>query len=362
MCTHFVSDLRPLRIPLQSKKSKRCPSCRHILIKPEQKAQSVRFKIKLVAANYLPAIAVSLPHAQAALEMVKRASTKAASAAQAAEEQQAAGALIAGHSYSFHLAFTNPLYDPIQVRLAKATAAPAPGAGSAEPERTRRNTFQIQLPSAAFPVGAYAEAWEYDDEDEDMFLDDDDGMELVGDRGKKGRDGRGKARSVGIVEKRANVTIVSGEVLIPKEARGDVKVGGARACGAFAGSAVALAMVRPADEGCWTVQHARLVHLPVRRPGAGGRSGRDALSDARNEQRARDEELLVLHSRRPGHDHVSRGTAAECGAVAPYSALAIGGVVYGAIVDATLRKQGPTGVFGLVLWFVHDDEGVIISM
>ena len=229
----------------------------------------MRFKIKLVAANYLPAIAVSLPHAQAALEMVKRASTKAASAAQAAEEQQAAGALIAGHSYSFHLAFTNPLYDPIQVRLAKATAAPAPG--GAEPERTRRNTFQIQLPSAAFPVGAYAEAWEYDDEDEDMFLDDDDGMELVGDRGKKGRDGRGKARSVGIVEKRANVTIVSGEVLIPKEARGDVKVGGARACGAFAGSAVALAMVRPADEGRRTVQHARLVHVPVRRPRTIGR-------------------------------------------------------------------------------------------
>ena len=130
MGTH--SDLRPLRIPLQSKKSKRCPSCRHILIKPEQKAQSVRFKIKLVAANYLPAIGVTLPHAQAALEMMKRSSAKAASAQAAAEEQHAAaGALIAGHSYSFHLAFTNPLYDPIQIRLAKA-AAPAQHAGAEE--------------------------------------------------------------------------------------------------------------------------------------------------------------------------------------------------------------------------------------
>ncbi|TBU41603.1 dynactin p62 [Dichomitus squalens] len=217
-----ASDLKPLRIPLQSKKSKRCPSCRHILIKPEQKAQSTRFKIKLVAANYLPAIAVTLPHAQAALEMMKRSSAKSVSAAAAAEEQQTAGALIAGHSYSFHLAFTNPLYDPIQIRLAKAVV-PAHMTEDAEAaERARRSTFQIQLPSAAFPVGAFAEAWEYDDEDEDMFLDED-GVELLDARGKKGKDGRGKSRSVGIVDKRANVTIVSGEVLIPKEARGDVK-------------------------------------------------------------------------------------------------------------------------------------------
>ncbi|KAH9933190.1 dynactin p62 [Epithele typhae] len=221
------SDLKPLRIPLQSKKSKRCPSCRHILIKPEQKAQSVRFKIKLVAANYLPAIAVTLPHAQAALEMLKR-SAKAAAAQAGADEQNAAGALIAGHSYSFHLAFTNPLYDPIQIRLAKAVApaGASQDAGGKEDEaaeRGRRSTFQIQLPSAAFPVGAYAEAWEYEDEDEEMFLDED-GLEDARGGGRRGKDGRGgKARSVGVVEKRANVTIVSGEVLIPKEARGEVK-------------------------------------------------------------------------------------------------------------------------------------------
>ena len=217
-----LSDLKPLRIPLQSKKSKRCPSCRHILIKPEQKAQSVRFKIKLVAANYLPAITVTLPHAQAAIEMMKRSSTlgKSTSAAAAAEEQQAAGSLIAGHSYSFHLAFTNPLYDPIQIRLAKAV----PQTEVSDAEKARRSTFHIQLPSAAFPVAAFAEAWEYDDDEEDMFGLDDDGMEVVDVRGKKSKDGRGKSRSVGIVERRANVTVVSGEVLIPKEARGEVKV------------------------------------------------------------------------------------------------------------------------------------------
>jgi dynactin-4 len=60
--TLFYRDLKPLRIPLHSKTSKRCPTCTHILIKPEQKAQSVRYKIKLVAANYLPAIRVAASH------------------------------------------------------------------------------------------------------------------------------------------------------------------------------------------------------------------------------------------------------------------------------------------------------------
>jgi dynactin 4 len=55
-------DLKPTRVPLRSKKSKRCPKCTHILIKPELKAQSTKWKIKLVAANYLPTIEVRRNH------------------------------------------------------------------------------------------------------------------------------------------------------------------------------------------------------------------------------------------------------------------------------------------------------------
>ncbi|KAI0069722.1 hypothetical protein K474DRAFT_1609993 [Panus rudis PR-1116 ss-1] len=213
-----ANDLKPLRIPLHSKKSKRCPTCRHILIKPEQKAQSVRFKIKLVAANYLPAITVTLPHAQAAMEMMKRSSTLNKSASAAIMEEHslaAAGGMIAGKTYPFHLSFTNPLYDPIQVRLhVLRSAAPAPvGEGG-----KARAPFAVTLPSSAFPIAAFAEAWEYED-DEDMFGDDGD---LDGARGKD-RDGRGRTRTVGVLERRANVTIVGGEVVLGKEARGNVK-------------------------------------------------------------------------------------------------------------------------------------------
>ena len=55
----FLTDTRstlPERIPLQTKLTKRCPdgACRHLLIQPDSK--STRFKIKMVATNYLPEV------------------------------------------------------------------------------------------------------------------------------------------------------------------------------------------------------------------------------------------------------------------------------------------------------------------
>lgn len=51
-----MNELHPLRIPLRSKKTKRCPTCRSILIKPDTKAGSTRFKMRVVASTYLPQI------------------------------------------------------------------------------------------------------------------------------------------------------------------------------------------------------------------------------------------------------------------------------------------------------------------
>ncbi|KAG1748565.1 dynactin p62 family-domain-containing protein [Suillus lakei] len=148
-----TSDLRPLRIPLHSKVSKRCPSCRHILIKPEQKAQSVRYKIKLAKVPSAP-------------------------------DDRNAGAMMAGKSYPFHLALTNPLYDPIQVRLSVQRMHVTAATDGTAPEKARRTPFAVSLPTSSFP---------------------------------------GKVKTVGVLEKRANVTVVGGEVVIGKEARGHVK-------------------------------------------------------------------------------------------------------------------------------------------
>jgi len=195
----------------------------------------VRYKIKLVAANYLPAITVALPHShQAQLEAAKRTLGKSTSAI--AESDRGAGApagMHAGKTYPFHLALTNPLYDPIQVRLSvqrmhMSSATPSAEGGS--PEKARRPPFAVSLPTSSFPIAAFAEAWEYED-DEDMFgVEDEDGFGAgtgagVG-KGGREKDGKTKTKTVGVLEKRANVTVVGGEVVIGKEARGAVKVSG----------------------------------------------------------------------------------------------------------------------------------------
>lgn len=217
-------DLKPLRIPLHSKRSKRCPACTHILIKPEQKAQSVRYKIKLVAASYLPAIAVALPHRQQMLaaDASKRSMAKSTTVPPD-ENSEARYELQAGKTYPFHLALSNPLYDPIQVRLSvqrmHVSAVPSSSTHDGQ-EKARRPPFAISLSTSPFTVAAYAEAWEYED-DEDMFgLDDDDILEA---RLRGEREVKPKPKTVGILEKKGNTTIVGGEVVIGKEARGNVK-------------------------------------------------------------------------------------------------------------------------------------------
>ena len=214
------SDLRPSRIPLRSKKTKRCSTCRHILIKPEQKAQSVRFKIKLVAANYLPAMSIAIPPSQDPSRQRAAGSRQAATV----EDTSGASGLHAGGTYSFQLALTNPLYDPIKVRLKVEPQVPPPSftAPTSSPEKAKRPPFVVRLPrpESEIPVAAFAEAWEYED-DEDMFGGDDDELGLERERGG----GSGKGKGIGVIERRANVTVVGGEVVIGKDAKGSIKVG-----------------------------------------------------------------------------------------------------------------------------------------
>ncbi|OCB83844.1 hypothetical protein A7U60_g9049 [Sanghuangporus baumii] len=214
-------DLKPIRIPLHSRLTKRCSACRHILIKPEQKAQSVRFKMKLVAANYLPAIQISLPHLPSA--QARRLASAASSSQKDKEDDGGGTPMIAGKTYPFHLALTNPLYDPIQVRLAVqrqqlSTAGMTSEEAPVTPAPARRPHFAISLPTNSFGIAPYAEAWEYEDDDEMFGLDDEDPINP-----NSPTKSRGKTKTVGVLDKKANTTIVGGEVVISREGRGEVK-------------------------------------------------------------------------------------------------------------------------------------------
>lgn len=125
----------------------------------------------------------------------------------------------AGKTYPFQLVLTNPLYDPITVKLSMQRTTNPVGT---------RPPFAVSLPNAAFLVAAYAEAWEY--EDDEMFGDEPEDIdELLELRGVAlaEREARGKSRNktVGVLEKKANMTVVGGEVVVGKEGRGEVKVG-----------------------------------------------------------------------------------------------------------------------------------------
>lgn len=82
------------------------------------------------------------------------------------------------------------------------------------PEKAKRPPFVVRLPrpESEIPVAAFAEAWEYED-DEDMFGGDDDELGLERERGK----------GIGVIERRANVTVVGGEVVIGRDAKGSIK-------------------------------------------------------------------------------------------------------------------------------------------
>lgn len=151
--------------------------------------------------------------------------------------------MLPGKSYPFHLTFSNPLYDPITVRLSVQRSLPGPTTPSAIPETpstptasqaqsmSKRPPYAISLPTTSFLVNPFAEAWEYeDDEDEEMFDEEELGLNLgisrTSGRGGTGRDGavKGKVKTVGVLERRANVTKIGGEVVVSKEGKGNVKV------------------------------------------------------------------------------------------------------------------------------------------
>lgn len=183
--------------------SVRCATCRHILIKPEQKSQSVRYKIKLMASNYLPLLDASLT-----------------------STANAPPRLTQGRSFPFSITIANPLYDSIQVRFQPYNPATYPNIS--------RPSFHVTLPQGQLSVAAFAEAWEYDDDEEEgdqdqMMLDALEGGAGLADVVKAGgshsaNPSRGKSGTIGVLERRANMIRVGGEVAVSRDGSGDVKV------------------------------------------------------------------------------------------------------------------------------------------
>lgn len=125
--SRLPSELRPIPVLLRTKRSKRCPVCRHIISKPEPKVASTRFRIRLVAGSYIPAITIRpllLPTAAAD------------------------GFLRPLTPVQYILTFTNPIFEPVKVTL--ATPATTPG----------RFASKVTVLCPQFEIDANTDVWD----------------------------------------------------------------------------------------------------------------------------------------------------------------------------------------------------------
>ncbi|KAI9770124.1 MAG: hypothetical protein M1840_003574 [Geoglossum simile] len=122
----FLSEVRPVPILLRTKRSKRCKTCRHILVKPESKVQTTRFRIRLVAINYIPTMTLRLLHPM----------------------PTDYNSLPSLRPIQFLLTLRNPLFDPIHITL--ATPSHTPG----------RFPSRVTILCPEFEIGANTDVWD----------------------------------------------------------------------------------------------------------------------------------------------------------------------------------------------------------
>lgn len=107
--SRFTSSLRPIPHLLRTKRSKRCPVCRHIISKPESKVQTTRFRIRLVAGSYIPSISI------------KPLTLPGPNGSSSSNPSDLLTSLKPVH---YLLTFKNPIFETIKVTLATPAATP----------------------------------------------------------------------------------------------------------------------------------------------------------------------------------------------------------------------------------------------
>ncbi|KXJ94275.1 dynactin p62 family-domain-containing protein [Microdochium bolleyi] len=169
----FADELWPIPYLLRSKRSKRCPVCRHIISKPESKVGNTRWRIRLVANNYIPSISIRpLNPLDPAAPLLKPLNPT-----------------------QFLLTFKNPIFEDVKVTL--ATPAVTPG----------RFASRVTILCPQFSLDANT--------DTDMYLEDvlKDGDSKDRQRRQPGEDGTHQAEAGKVWERGRNWVSIVVEVV-----------------------------------------------------------------------------------------------------------------------------------------------------
>ena len=128
----FTDELRPMGPLLRTKRSKRCRACRHLLVRPEQKVQSTRFRIRLVALNYILTISLKplQPSPSTGLPLIDLKAIPPLRPSQ------------------FLLTLKNPLFDAVKVTL----ATPVQTSG--------RYSHKVTILCPDFDIGSNVDQWD----------------------------------------------------------------------------------------------------------------------------------------------------------------------------------------------------------
>ncbi|KAL8726372.1 MAG: hypothetical protein Q9166_006779 [cf. Caloplaca sp. 2 TL-2023] len=127
---NFTSDLRPIPMLLRTKRAKRCRTCRHILVKPEARIDSTRYRIRLLARNYIPTINTKPLHQSASQSPLNLNNIPPLQTSQ------------------FLLSLRNPIFEPVAVTLATPNRTPG------------RWGHKVTILCPQFDVGANADKWD----------------------------------------------------------------------------------------------------------------------------------------------------------------------------------------------------------
>ncbi|KAL4970070.1 putative dynactin Arp1 p62 subunit RO2 [Aspergillus stella-maris] len=130
----FVEDLLPLPTLLRTKRSKRCKSCKHILVKPEFKPQSVRYRIRLIALSYIP-------------HPTLRPLVLPPSSSSHHQPPPNLNALTPQKPIQLLLTLKNHMFDPIRITLATPSVTPG------------RVASKVTILCPQFDIGANKDAW-----------------------------------------------------------------------------------------------------------------------------------------------------------------------------------------------------------
>ncbi|KUI59259.1 Dynactin subunit 4 [Cytospora mali] len=140
--SRFVDELRPIPYLLRTKRSKRCPVCRHIVSKPEAKVTNTRFRIRLVAGSYIPSISMRPLQATSLTQSItgNPAGTTAPGGP--------AALLAPLRPVQYLLTFKNPIFESVKVTLATPSVTPG------------RFASKVTILCPEFEIDANTDVWD----------------------------------------------------------------------------------------------------------------------------------------------------------------------------------------------------------